>query len=140
MASSLVIIVRLIGMSVSMSSMTAYGLRRTTVLGREMLSPEDALDLRKDGASGARRRDADHRRNGADFCWPWPQQPLASPSCCEEEKCPRRIVLRPHPLGRKPPVRSSRDPSSALSHRRPTFAILLVSRRRFQTPTHSPRR
>jgi MFS family permease len=39
MASSLVIILRLIGMSVSMSSMTAYGLRRTTTLGREMLGP-----------------------------------------------------------------------------------------------------
>jgi MFS family permease len=47
MASSLVIIVRLIGMSVSMSSMTAYGLRRTTILGREMLRPEDALDMEK---------------------------------------------------------------------------------------------
>jgi MFS family permease len=47
MASSLVIILRLVGMSVSMSSMTAYGLRRTTVLGRQMLRPEDALDLDK---------------------------------------------------------------------------------------------
>lgn len=47
MASSLVIILRLIGMSISMSSMTAYGLRRTTMLGREMLGPEDALDLEK---------------------------------------------------------------------------------------------
>jgi len=47
MASSLVIILRLVGMSISMSSMTAYGLRRTTTLGREMLSPEDALDLEK---------------------------------------------------------------------------------------------
>src|SRR5262245_29479377 len=47
MAASLVIIVRLIGMSVSMSSMTAYGLRRTTVLAREMLRPEDALDLER---------------------------------------------------------------------------------------------
>jgi hypothetical protein len=47
MASSLVIILRLIGMSVSMSSMTAYGLRRTTVLGRQMLRPEDALDFDK---------------------------------------------------------------------------------------------
>ena len=47
MASSLVIILRLIGMSVSMSSMTAYGLRRTTVLSREMLGPDDALDLEK---------------------------------------------------------------------------------------------
>ena len=47
MASSLVIILRLIGMSISMSSMTAYGLRRTTVLSREMISPEDALDLEK---------------------------------------------------------------------------------------------
>jgi MFS family permease len=47
MASSLVIILRLIGMSVGMSSMTAYGLRQTTVLGREMLSPDDALDLEK---------------------------------------------------------------------------------------------
>jgi MFS family permease len=47
MASSLVIILRLIGMSISMSSMTAYGLRRTTILGREMLGPEDALDLEK---------------------------------------------------------------------------------------------
>src|SRR5262245_28721202 len=47
MAASLVIILRLIGMSISMSSMTAYGLRRTTVLGRQMLRPEDALDLDK---------------------------------------------------------------------------------------------
>src|SRR5215471_7232581 len=47
MASSLVIILRLIGMSVGMSSMTAYGLRQTTVLGREMLSPDDALDFEK---------------------------------------------------------------------------------------------
>ena len=47
MAASLVIILRLIGMSVSMSSMTAYGLRRTTVLSRELLSPDDALDLEK---------------------------------------------------------------------------------------------
>jgi hypothetical protein len=30
-----------------MSSMTAYGLRRTTMLGREMLKQEDALDLDK---------------------------------------------------------------------------------------------
>ena len=30
-----------------MSSMTAYGLRRTTILSREMLSPDDALDLEK---------------------------------------------------------------------------------------------
>jgi hypothetical protein len=34
-------------MSVSMSSMTAYGLQRTTILSREMLRPEDALDLEK---------------------------------------------------------------------------------------------
>ena len=47
MASSLVIILRLIGMSVSMSSMTAYGLRRMTLLSQEMLSPDDALDLEK---------------------------------------------------------------------------------------------
>ncbi|MGE0392303.1 MAG: MFS transporter [Vicinamibacterales bacterium] len=47
MASSLVIILRLIGMSVSMSWLTAYGLGRTTVLAREMLRPEDALDLEK---------------------------------------------------------------------------------------------
>jgi MFS family permease len=47
MASSLVIILRLIGMSVSMSSMMAYGLRRTTVLSRKMLGPDDALDLEK---------------------------------------------------------------------------------------------
>jgi MFS family permease len=47
MASSLVIILRLIGMSVSMSSMTAYGLRRTTVLSRELLAPEDVFDLEK---------------------------------------------------------------------------------------------
>src|SRR4029079_18490271 len=38
MAASLVIILRLIGMSVSMSSMTAYGLRRMTVLSRELLN------------------------------------------------------------------------------------------------------
>lgn len=47
MASSLVIILRLIGMSVSMSSMTAYGLQRTTILSREMMNPEDALDFEK---------------------------------------------------------------------------------------------
>jgi MFS family permease len=47
MASSLVIILRLVGMSISMSSMTAYALRRTTVLGRQMLSADDALDLAK---------------------------------------------------------------------------------------------
>jgi MFS family permease len=47
MAASLVIILRLIGMSISMSSMTAYGLRRTTVLSRELIRPEDALDLEK---------------------------------------------------------------------------------------------
>ena len=47
MASSLVIILRLIGMSISMSSMTAYGLRRTTILSREMLNPDDALDFEK---------------------------------------------------------------------------------------------
>lgn len=47
MASALVIILRLIGMSVSMSSMTAFGLRQTTALSREMLSPDDALDLEK---------------------------------------------------------------------------------------------
>jgi MFS transporter, DHA2 family, triacylglyceride efflux pump len=47
MAASLVIILRLIGMSISMSSMTAYGLRRTTILSREMISPEDALDMEK---------------------------------------------------------------------------------------------
>ena len=46
-ASSLVIILRLIGMSISMSSMTAYGLRRTTVLSRQLIGPEDALDLEK---------------------------------------------------------------------------------------------
>lgn len=47
MASSLVIILRLIGMSISMSSMTAFALRRTTVLSRTLLRPEDALDLEK---------------------------------------------------------------------------------------------
>jgi hypothetical protein len=47
MASSLVIILRLIGMSVSMSSMMAYGLRRTTILSRELIGPDDALDLEK---------------------------------------------------------------------------------------------
>ena len=47
MASSLVIILRLIGMSVSMSSMMTYGLRRTTILSREMIGPDDALDLEK---------------------------------------------------------------------------------------------
>ena len=47
MAASLVIILRLVGMSVSMSSMTAYGLRRTTILSRQMLKPEDALDFEK---------------------------------------------------------------------------------------------
>ena len=30
-----------------MSSMTAYGLRRTTLLSRELIGPEDALDLEK---------------------------------------------------------------------------------------------
>jgi hypothetical protein len=52
MASSLVIILRLIGMSVSMSSMIAYGLRRTTILSRTMLSPDDALDLEKTARVG----------------------------------------------------------------------------------------
>jgi hypothetical protein len=47
MASSLVIILRLIGMSVSMSFMTSYAVRRTTTLSREMIRPEDALDLEK---------------------------------------------------------------------------------------------
>jgi hypothetical protein len=47
MAASLVIILRLVGMSVSMSSMTAYGLRRTTIISRQMLRPEDALDFEK---------------------------------------------------------------------------------------------
>ena len=47
MAAALVIILRLIGMSISMSSMTAYGLRRTTALSRDMIAPEDALDLEK---------------------------------------------------------------------------------------------
>jgi MFS family permease len=47
MASSLVIILRLIGMSVSMSFMTSYAVRRTTTLSREMIAPEDALDLEK---------------------------------------------------------------------------------------------
>jgi MFS family permease len=50
MASSLVIILRLIGMSISMSSMTAYALERTTVLSRTLLRPEDALDLEKTAA------------------------------------------------------------------------------------------
>lgn len=47
MASSLVIILRLVGMSVGMSSMTTYGLHRTTILSRELIRPEDALDLEK---------------------------------------------------------------------------------------------
>jgi MFS family permease len=47
MASSLVIILRLIGMSIGMSSMTAFALRRTTILSRVLLRPEDALDLEK---------------------------------------------------------------------------------------------
>ena len=47
MASSLVIILRLIGMSVGMSAMTSYALRRTPILSRELLRPEDALDLEK---------------------------------------------------------------------------------------------
>jgi hypothetical protein len=34
-------------MSVSMSSMMAYGLRRTTILSRQLLNPDDALDLEK---------------------------------------------------------------------------------------------
>lgn len=47
MASSLVIILRLIGMSVSMSSMTSYALRRTPILSQQILKPEDTLDLEK---------------------------------------------------------------------------------------------
>jgi MFS family permease len=47
MASSLVIILRLIGMSIGMSSMTAFALRRTTLLSRVLLRQEDALDLEK---------------------------------------------------------------------------------------------
>jgi hypothetical protein len=30
-----------------MSSMTAYGLRRMTILSQQMISPDDALDLEK---------------------------------------------------------------------------------------------
>ena len=30
-----------------MSSMTTYGLRRTTVLSRDLISPDDALNLEK---------------------------------------------------------------------------------------------
>ena len=55
MASSLVIILRLIGMSISMSSMTAYGLRRTTILSRVMLNPEDAPGFGKDGSRSRHR-------------------------------------------------------------------------------------
>jgi MFS family permease len=47
MASSLVLILRLIGMSIGMSSMTAYGLRRMTIVSRQLLTPNDALDLEK---------------------------------------------------------------------------------------------
>lgn len=47
MASSLVIILRLVGMSIGMSSLMSYALRRTPVLSRERLRPEDALDLEK---------------------------------------------------------------------------------------------
>ncbi len=47
MASSLVIILRLVGMSIGMSAMTSYALRRTPVLSRQLLRPEDALDLEK---------------------------------------------------------------------------------------------
>jgi MFS family permease len=47
MAASLVIILRLIGMSIGMSSMTTYALRRTPVISRQLLRPEDALDLEK---------------------------------------------------------------------------------------------
>jgi MFS family permease len=52
MASSLVIILRLVGMSISMSSMTAFALRRATILAREMLNPEDALDMEKTARVG----------------------------------------------------------------------------------------
>ena len=45
MASALVIILRLIGMSVSVSTLTAYGLRRSTVLGRELLADAQPADL-----------------------------------------------------------------------------------------------
>jgi len=38
---------RLIGMSVGMSAMTSYALRRTPILSRQLLRPEDALDLEK---------------------------------------------------------------------------------------------
>ena len=47
MASSLVIILRLVGMSIGMSSLMSYALRRTPVLSRQLLRPEDALDLEK---------------------------------------------------------------------------------------------
>lgn len=52
MASSLAIILRLIGMSIGMSSMTAFGLQRTTILSRTLLRPEDALDFEKTAAVG----------------------------------------------------------------------------------------
>ncbi len=67
MASSLVIILRLIGMSISMSSMTAYGLRRTTILEPGADRPGGRAGFGKDGQGGARRRDEDHERDRADF-------------------------------------------------------------------------
>jgi hypothetical protein len=66
MAASLVIILVSIGMSISMSSMTAYGLRRTTILGRELLRPEDAMDLEKTAGVALEAVTRGDRRNRAD--------------------------------------------------------------------------
>jgi hypothetical protein len=42
-----VIILRLVGMSIGMSALMSYALRRTPVLSQQLLRPEDALDLEK---------------------------------------------------------------------------------------------
>ncbi len=47
MATTLAIILRLIGMSVSASTITAYGLHRNTILSRKMMEGEDLEDLAK---------------------------------------------------------------------------------------------
>lgn len=52
MASALVIILRLIGMSVSVSTMTAYGLRRTTILSNQLITADIADDMSKTAEIG----------------------------------------------------------------------------------------
>ena len=67
MASSLVIILRLIGMSVSMSSMMAYRAAADDGPQPRNARPRRCAGFGKDGQGGARCGDEDHQRDRADF-------------------------------------------------------------------------